>query len=241
MLLAFVATASLLVFSFNTSYAARQMPQHNEKLGTKVNLTAKAKSHVFSQKIQKILAEHNTKPVIPTQNNISIGGSAAILGQAVATQEQCVRYLLSVNPQPEISVTPQQLVSYYYQEGAKEGIRPDIAFAQALVETGYFRYGGTVSPEQNNYCGLGTTSTMVKGAYFATSELGVRAHIQHLLAYVSDVLPKDPIVDPRYLLVRSIYQTHTLSSWHDLNGRWAVPGNTYGQNILRVYNAIINS
>ena len=43
--------------------------------------------------------------------------------------------------------------------------------------------GGTVTPDQNNYCGLGTTSAYVKGAYFPSSQLGVRAHIQHLLAY----------------------------------------------------------
>ena len=58
-----------------------------------------------------------------------------------------------------------------------------MAFAQALNETGYFRYGGTVTPDQNNYCGLGTTNAVVKGAHFASARMGVRAHIQHLLAY----------------------------------------------------------
>ena len=99
----------------------------------------------------------------------------SIIGTPLASQEQCVRYLLRYNPTPDISVTPQQLVSYYYQEGEREGIRPDVAFAQALKETGFFRYGGTVTADQNNYCGLGTTSTTVKGAYFASSELGDRA------------------------------------------------------------------
>ena len=88
----------------------------------------------------------------------------SIIGTPLASQEQCVRYLLRYNPTPDISVTPQQLVSYYYQEGEREGIRPDVAFAQALKETGFFRYGGTVTPDQNNYCGLGTTSATVKGA-----------------------------------------------------------------------------
>ena len=163
----------------------------------------------------------------------------AIIGTPLASQEQCVDYLLSVNPNPEISVTPRELVSYYYEEGARDGIRPDVAFAQALKETGFFRYGGTVTPDQNNYCGLGTTSATVKGAYFATSQIGVRAHIQHLLAYASTRRPVAPVVDPRYTLVRNVYGTSTLGHWEDLNGRWAVPGDSYGQSILSMFRAIL--
>ena len=163
----------------------------------------------------------------------------AIIGTPLASQQQCVDYLLSMNPNPEISVSPNELVAYYYEEGTREGIRPDVAFAQALKETGFFRYGGTVTPDQNNYCGLGTTSTEVKGAYFATSRLGVRAHIQHLLAYASTRQPVRPVVDPRYDLVRNVYGDSTLGDWQDLNGRWAVPGDSYGQSILSMFRAIL--
>jgi len=163
----------------------------------------------------------------------------AIIGTPLASQEQCVRYLLAANPAPALSVTPQELVAYYYEEGEREGIRPDVAFAQACKETGFFRYGGTVTPDQNNYCGLGTTSTTVKGAYFATARLGVRAHIQHLLAYASTRRPGEPVVDPRYSLVRGTYGQSTLNRWEDLNGRWAVPGSTYGQSILSMFRAML--
>ena len=158
-----------------------------------------------------------------------------ILGTPLASQQQCVDYLLSVNPRPAISVSPETLVSYYYEEGGREGVRPDVAFAQALKETGFFRYGGTVTADQNNYCGLGTTSAEVKGAYFPSSQMGVRAHIQHLLAYASTRKPQEPVVDPRYQLVRSSYGKKTLGRWEDLNGRWAVPGNYYGQSILSMF------
>lgn len=129
----------------------------------------------------------------------------SIIGTPMASQQQCVDYLLSINPNPDISVTPQELVAYYYEEGGREGIRPDVAFAQALKETGFFRYGGTVTSDQNNYCGLGTTSSQVKGAYFGSAQLGVRAQIQHLLAYASTRRPSETVVDPRYSLVRSSY------------------------------------
>ena len=38
----------------------------------------------------------------------------SIIGTPLASQEQCVRYLLSNNPNPDITVSPQQLVSYYF-------------------------------------------------------------------------------------------------------------------------------
>ncbi|MCH3959040.1 MAG: glucosaminidase domain-containing protein [Selenomonas sp.] len=164
---------------------------------------------------------------------------SSIIGTPLASQQQCVDYLLSVNPTPNITVTPQELVSYYYEEGSREGIRPDVAFAQALKETGFFRYGGTVTPDQNNYCGLGTTSSQVKGAYFDSAKLGVRAQIQHLLAYASTRRPAEPVVDPRYSLVRSSYGSQTLGTWDDLNGRWAVPGYSYGQSIMSIFRAML--
>lgn len=194
----------------------------------------------FQERIYQILHPREAEP--DKKAAIASRDDNMIMGGAVATQEQCVRYLLKHNPNPKLNVSPQELVSYYYEEGSRAGIRPDIAFAQALKETGYFRYGGTVIPAQNNYCGLGTTSATVQGAYFATPRLGVKAHIQHLLAYASVEPPQDNIVDPRYDLVRRSYGSNTLTQWKDLNGRWAVPGVGYGQSILEdYYQGILNS
>ena len=157
----------------------------------------------------------------------------------MASQKQCVKYLLQNNPNPNIAVSAEEIVSYYYEEGTREGIRPDVAFAQALKETGFFRYGGTVTPDQNNFCGLGTTSATVKGSYFPNPQIGVRAHIQHLLAYSPTRKPTLPLVDPRYNIVRKAYGNRTLGTWQDLNGRWAVPGNYYGQEILSMFKAML--
>ena len=202
---------------------------------------AEPKELSLQERIQRILHPEDFMPPKPAEAVMSSDDNM-IMGGAVATQEQCVRYLLRNNPYPKLNVSPQELVAYYYEEGSRVGIRPDIAFAQALKETGYFRYGGTVVPAQNNYCGLGTTSATVRGAYFATPRLGVKAHIQHLLAYASTEKPDDNIVDPRYDLVRNSYGEKTLTRWQDLNGRWAVPGAGYGQSILNdYYKGIINS
>lgn len=163
----------------------------------------------------------------------------SILGQPLATKEQCVRHLLRHNSFPMITVTPKELVDYFYEEGNIEGIRPDVAFAQALHETGYFRYGGDVVPLQNNYSGLGTIGGGVKGAWFPSAQVGVRAQIQHLLAYVATRPPQLAIADPRYELVKKSSNFGKAITWTDLNGKWAVPGKTYGQMILTIHQKIL--
>ena len=67
----------------------------------------------------------------------------------------------------------------------------------------------------------------------------MRAHIQHLLAYSSTRRPTTEIVDPRYNIVRKVYGAKTLNKWSDLNGRWAVPGKGYGQEILSMFRDIL--
>ena len=160
-----------------------------------------------------------------------------IFGEAVANQGQMVNFIKTRNPAPKINCTVEELVNYYYQEANVEGIRPDIAICQAIKETGAWNYGGDVIPEQNNYCGLGTTGGGVKGAFFDTPQIGVRAHIQHLLAYTSKNTPKLPVVDPRYELIQKFRPQifGKITTWTGLNGVWAVPGKQYGQDILNLW------
>ena len=243
------ALAAALAVFILTSASGEARRVHDPDKATKIRTertTNAPKNNDFRARIDALMKNANeiNAPVREDDSPFSVPKTlseydTAIIGTPLASQEQCVSYLLSVNPHPAISVSPRELVAYYYEEGAREGIRPDVAFAQALKETGFFRYGGTVTPDQNNYCGLGTTSTEIKGAYFATSQIGVRAHIQHLLAYASTRSPVRPVVDPRYNLVRNVYGTITLGNWQDLNGRWAVPGDSYGQSILSMFRAIL--
>lgn len=165
--------------------------------------------------------------------------TVTILGPAEATQEQMAAFIRRRNPQPKLNCSVEEIVRCYYEEAGREGIRPDIALCQALKETGFFAYGGDVLPSQNNFCGLGTTGGGVRGAAFATPQLGVRAHVQHLLAYASRDLPAASIIDPRYeLIVHEHPDIHgQLTRWTQLNGVWAVPGKTYGQDILRLWAA----
>jgi len=160
-----------------------------------------------------------------------------ILGNAEASQEQMVTFIKKRNATPKLNCSVEEIVDYYYKEAAIEGIRPDVALCQALKETGFFAYGGDVSPKQNNFCGLGATGHHEPGYSFNTPQLGVRAHIQHLIAYTKYKPPVQALVDPRYQhVVKNRPDLHgKVLTWTKLNGAWAVPGKNYGQEILMLW------
>ena len=199
-------------------------PHFAADLPAEVNEKAAAEVRFF-------VAEPLTEPILEEE---APPESIEILGAAEATQAQMAAFIRRRNPQPKLACSVEEIVRLYYEEAGAEGVRADIALCQALKETGFFAYGGDVLPAQNNYCGLGATGNKVKGAYFATPQEGVRAHIQHLMAYATTERPHAPLVDPRYDLVR-LYRTDIygkIKRWTGLNGVWAVPGTSYGQDIL---------
>ena len=179
--------------------------------------------------------------------------STKIMDTSKCKTEQMTKFLLQNNSNPNINCTVDELVRYYIEEGNIEGVRGDIAFAQSIIETGYFKFGGIVLPSQNNFCGLGALNGNGKGgaATFESPRIGIRAQIQHLKAYGSKNSLKLQCVDPRYNLVTKGIAPNV----EDLAGRWAVPGYdkniysdfksafaanaTYGQKIMSIVNKIL--
>lgn len=183
-----------------------------------------------------------------------------ILGPAIATADQ-LRAWLEAEARKRVQteqwgrefVPFPDLVDLYLRIGAEYGVRGDLALAQAAKETGYWQFGGLVQPDQNNFCGLWATGTVLTGgeslngadpsrvrleagrhgATFATPEAGVEAHIQHLWAYATTapLPPGKALLSPRFALV----QRGSAPTWQGLNARWAVPGTTYGQSIIHDY------
>ena len=178
-----------------------------------------------------------------------------IIGASVLTAEQLETFLLRHNPSPKISCSPLELCRLFIEEGAVLNIRGDIAFCQSMHETGWLRYGGDVSAEQNNYAGIGAVGGGAKGAWFDSPRIGVRAVIHHLYAYATDKPLPDGVecASPRFNLVRR----GTAPAWEDLGGKWAVPGfdmktyntfeeafaveTTYGQSILALFARAVES
>ena len=194
-----------------------------------------------NRKIKKALAATTWVMSEPMDNPLVLekekANTVTIMGEPEVTQRQMIRYIKRKNPAPKLNCTVTEIVRLYYEEAGREGIRPDVALCQALKETGFFKYGGDVIPKQNNFCGLGTIGGGIKGAFFATPQLGVRAHIQHLKAYATKEKPSLAIVDPRYEhIVKNRPELYgSVQTWTGLNGQWAVPGKTYGQDILNMW------
>ncbi len=123
----------------------------------------------------------------------------------------------------------RQFAQYYIDEAAAEGVNSDVAFAQMCLETGFLRFGGLVQPDFHNYCGLGAMDAEHPGEQFATEELGVRAHIQHLQAYgtTEDIKLHKELVDPRY---NWVHKTKFIKTIYELAGNWATDPQ-YGQKL----------
>lgn len=168
-----------------------------------------------------------------------------IMGEAQATAQQMALFCRSKNAEPKLtSCTLEQLAEIFLEEGKAEGVRGDVAFAQSLHETGYFKFGGIVLPSQNNYAGIGALNGNATGqaATFPDPRTGVRAQIQHLKAYASTEPLVNACVDPRFSLVTrgSAPYVEWLGAADNPNGKgWAVPGSGYGANVVKLLSQIM--
>lgn len=165
----------------------------------------------------------------------SVYGATYIKGKQQATVNRMYQFVKSHNASFDRTIAEK-----FYSVGAKYGIRGDIALCQSIIETGWFRYSGSiVTAADHNYCGLGVTGAPGAKCTFATVELGVTAQIQHLYAYCcSDPLPAGEVqVDPRFKYVNR----GCAPTWESLGGKWAVGAgsSTYGTKILSVYNQMM--
>ncbi|MDR2701038.1 MAG: glucosaminidase domain-containing protein [Spirochaetaceae bacterium] len=124
-----------------------------------------------------------------------------ILGKGKTKAEMLVSFFLNENKSAD-RIFIEELAFLYISEAEVEGINHDIAFVQMCLETGFLRFGGLVKPEMNNFCGLGALGPGQPGISFPTAQIGIRAHIQHLKAYATELPLKGELVDPRYHLVR---------------------------------------
>ena len=134
-------------------------------------------------------------PVEPVSRNLFDSG--------IKTPEQLCKFFMDSNPDADFEQV-LSMASLYVDEAAQEGINSDCAFVQMCLETGFLRFGGLVTPDMHNYCGLGAIDENHRGEVFENEQMGIRAHIQHLHAYATteDVALKNECIDNRYKWVR---------------------------------------
>ena len=97
-------------------------------------------------------------------SEVKVSENEYIMGQTILLPDQMEQFVQIVNP------AAIELANFYVNLGNDYGMRGDIAFAQAILETDYFRFTGVVKSHQNNFCGLGSTGPDNPGASFDTPQ-----------------------------------------------------------------------
>jgi hypothetical protein len=175
--------------------------------------------------------------------------SVPILGTSVIAKDSFRQYLISRNPN-----APLEVLDLYYELEAVWGVRADVLMAQMVLETEFLKSWWS-QPPRRNMAGIGVTGEVsttdphsdawakgddgkwYKGYSFGDWRAAVNAHFGHMIAYsTADERNNAPAVDPRFKPARTYFAS---KGWAlpiatvltDLNGKWAVPGTTYGQTI----------
>ncbi|MBQ9199868.1 MAG: GBS Bsp-like repeat-containing protein [Lachnospiraceae bacterium] len=168
------------------------------------------KGHYGTYVMQAYIMSGNGVETVPVSTGYNFKQSDETLytieGSSSTTVDQMVKYYKKNATYPAFyanSDAPaiEDFCKIYYEECQAEGIKAEVAFCQAMKETGFLKFGGDVKIEQYNFCGLGATGGGEPGHSFGSVREGVRAHIQHLKAYSSNKALANPCVDPRFSYV----------------------------------------
>lgn len=125
----------------------------------------------------------------------------------------------------------ESFCSFVYNQAISEGVRPEVVFSQAMVETGWLQFGGDVSSSQFNFAGIGATGNGNPGLSFSSVKEGILAQVQHLKGYASTAKLNNPCVDPRFKYLAS--KRGSAPYVENLGGAWAADIN-YGYTIVEI-------
>ncbi|MDQ6836842.1 MAG: peptidoglycan DD-metalloendopeptidase family protein [Actinomycetota bacterium] len=145
-------------------------------------------------------------------------GSPTILGHSGLTATDLIRWwtVRGKGQPPRLGMAINDVIAAYLDESASEHVRGDLAFAQAVLETGWFTNTDT---SINNFAGLGHYDNARSGLPFPTPTIGVRAHIQLLKKYAAGNATRLALPDV------SPNAGARAATWPELATRWATAPN----------------
>ena len=172
-----------------------------------------------------------------------VDGTYLIEGNTEVTVDQMIAYFkASKKTYPEDvmgkggAATIRDFCQIYYEEAAAEGIKAEVAFVQAMKETGWLQFTGVVKADQYNFAGMGATGNGVSGESFKDVREGVRAQIQHLKAYGSTKSLNQTCIDNRFKYVErgSAIYVEWLSIPNNPKKKGWAAANGYGVDIVKM-------
>ncbi|GKX67802.1 N-acetylmuramoyl-L-alanine amidase [Inconstantimicrobium mannanitabidum] len=166
--------------------------------------------------------------------NVQAYDDVNLLSKTSITAEQAAAWAKEKGATSEFINLAQLYWKYFSTHG---NVNPAIAYVQSALETGYGKFGGVIDATYKNPCGLKTTqggdnSLPSSHAKFATWDLGVQAHLDHIALYAGAYgYPRtNNTPDPRHFsYLKGIATTVT-----QLGSSWA-SNTTYGDSILKLY------
>lgn len=210
-------------------YSKKEVQTDEVQMAEKENKNARTK-------IDKVEKEEAVQPT-------STDGFYPIMGKSDVTVDKMVTYFKENGGEYPKDAMKQggadsieTFCQMYYDEAVAEGVRPEVAFAQTMIETGWLQYGGDSTVEQFNFAGIGTTGGGVKGESYPDVQTGIRAQIQHLKAYATEEELKQNCVDTRYDYVKKGCAPYVewLGQKENPEGTGWATAERYGYSIVRV-------
>ena len=170
------------------------------------------------------------------QEGYLIEGTSAVTANSLAMYFKRKNGVYPIFYKNSDAPTIEKFCQIYVEEAKAEGIKVEVAFMQAMVETGWLKFGGAVQISQYNFAGIGALDGGAQGATFKTVREGVRAQIQHLKAYANEKPLNNTQVDPRFHLVKrgSAKYVEWLGQKENPNGYGWATAEDYGYKILRL-------
>ena len=160
-----------------------------------------------------------------------------------ATPGRLMSFIKARNP--ALDAKFESIATEYMRHGEDLKIRWDYGFFQMLVETGFLTFTGDVTPDQNNFAGLGTTGGGVKGEKFKDVSSGARAHLEHLAMYSGEKI-ENPVAER----TKNIQDWEVLTKWQKtikgpmtfahLAKQWAPTTRSYASDIKAVADRFTN-
>jgi len=107
-------------------------------------------------------------------------GGVPIMGDARLSADQLAAWFHSTGQEAHLAggMSIEDLTKLYIQEGSDEHVAGDLAFAQAILETGSFGHA-----LDSNFAGIGACDSCTSEIAFPSPRDGVRAQIQLLRSY----------------------------------------------------------
>lgn len=181
---------------------------------------------------------------IPAQAQTAAADTAStstpVMRAARVTAADLASFYRSKGKTSKATVSIDQLARHFIDEGRAEGVAGDLAFAQSIVETGWFGFSTRVPGSFNNFAGIGAVDGGTSAATFRSAQIGVRAQIQHLRAYADPTVTvarlANPLESPRFHLVLPKGRSPL---WEQFGGgNWATDPQ-YASKVLGIYRQIL--